>query len=65
MPLINPLTQDHVDAINRVLRSVADIQDTINACTECGLDMTQRQEILNAQKDFATKVKQIFMPHLP
>lgn len=65
MPLINPLTQDHIDAINRVLRSLNDIQDTINACTDCGLDMSQRQELLDAQRDFATKVKAVFAPHQP
>ncbi len=62
MALINPLTQDHVDAINRVLRSINDIQDTINACTDCGMNMEQRQELLTAQKEFAEAVKRNFMP---
>lgn len=65
MPLINPLTQDHVDAINRVLRSISDIRETIKACEDCGLDMTQRRELLDAQEHFATQVKRIFMSHEP
>jgi len=65
VPLINPLTQEHVDAINRVLRSLADIDDTIKACEECGLDMSQRKDLQNAHRDFATKVKQIFMREHP
>jgi len=65
MGILNPLTQDHVDAVNRVLRSATDIQDTINACKECGLDMEDRQGKHDAQQAFASQVKKIFMPHLP
>jgi hypothetical protein len=65
MPLINPLTQDHTEAIQRVLRSINDIQDTIKACTECGLSMEEEQAVLDAQRTFAEKVKHIFMRHEP
>lgn len=65
MGILNPLTQDHVDAINRVLRSATDIKDTIDACEECGLDMTDRRGRHEAQQQIATQIKKIFMPHLP
>ena len=65
MPLINPLTQEHVDAVNRVLRSLTDIDDTIKACEDCGLDMSQRKDLQEAHRTFATKVKQIFMRESP
>ena len=61
--VINPLTDQHCQCINQVLRSIPDIMDTIKACEDCGLDMSQQREIAKAQEEFANKVKQVFMPN--
>jgi recombinational DNA repair protein RecR len=65
MPLINPMTQDHQDRINRVLRSLNDIDETIKACQECGLTMDDEAALNQAHREFAEKVKKVFMRESP
>lgn len=65
MPLLNPLNEQHCNDINCVLQSVNNIAETIKACEECGLDMSKQKDLLDAQREFATRVKQIFMPMHP
>lgn len=62
MAVVNPLTEKHCNDLDCVLQSIPNIEDTIKACEECGMDLSAERERLEAQRQFATSVKRKFNP---
>jgi hypothetical protein len=62
MSVINPLTDKHCEALDCVLASIPNIRDTIQACEDCGMDFSAEKQRMQAQQEFAAKVKQKFNP---
>ena len=60
--MINPLTDQHLQALNSVLRNAPEYQQFLQACKNCGHDVTAFQEQHAAQVDYAHAVKKQFFP---
>lgn len=62
MGILNPLTDKHCEQLDSVLQTCPHIRDTINAIKECGIDMSQQEQVLQAQEDAASAIKRKFNP---
>lgn len=65
MALVNPLTDVHLECCSRVLTDTPDTMDLAKAMHECGIDCSAAMETIQAQDDFARKVKSKFFPYKP
>ena len=65
MALVHPLTQDHCDVLTTVLARLHDVEELLRACRDCGLDTSQMDQWLSAQKEQAERLKRTFFPHCP
>jgi hypothetical protein len=61
--LINsPLTNDHLERLNRVLKSCAEIREVISRCKDCGLTVDREEKLNDEQEKVASKIKENFFP---
>jgi hypothetical protein len=60
--IINPLREKECTDCDLVLQSVPAIKATIEACEECGMEMSEETARIDAQNTFATAVKRRFNP---
>lgn len=61
----HPLTQEHLDAINRCLQRCGPALELAQACKECGLPVDDMIEGLQEQQRVATALKRTFFPTKP
>jgi hypothetical protein len=58
-----PILEDkHCDACNEVLQAIPKIQELLDRCKSCGLDVTEFQAQLDNQNAMATAIKREFFP---
>lgn len=62
MGILNPLTDKHCEQLDSVIQQCPHIRDTINAIKECGIDMSQQEQVLDSQETIAKAIKQRFNP---
>lgn len=62
MGVLNPLTDKHCEQLDSVIQQCPHIRDTINAIKECGIDMSQQEQVLDSQETIAKAIKQRFNP---
>jgi len=61
----SPLKQEHCDALDCVLKSVQPTRELLQACEDCGLDVSEQKRILEGQEQLAAKLKAKFFPYKP
>lgn len=61
-PLMNPLTQDDHNILQKVLEDNRAHKDLIERCAECGLDMHERMARAEMHKEVASKLIEKFFP---
>ena len=62
MPLQHPLTDEHCKCLDRVLESYTPAMDLAKACQDCGWDVSNEIDTLNAQRRMAETAKARFFP---
>lgn len=63
MPVTHPLTADHCQCLDHVLKSVPVGMDLVQACEDCGLDVSEHKATLQQQQQLAQKLKAKFFPY--
>mgnify|MGYP003336103182 CR=1 FL=1 len=60
---LNPLQQEHCDALNNVLASIGPALELAQACKDCGWNVDDYIQQLKDQQVMAIKTKAKFFPH--
>lgn len=64
--MLNPLTDEHCNCLNRVLEQTPPALELAQACIDCGFEFGQQfKERLLEQQRQATLLKAKFFPHRP
>ena len=61
-PLVNPLNDDDLQALNHVINQAAIHADLIAHCKECGMNMEEHEARNQMHTQVATKIKEQFFP---
>lgn len=64
MSMARPMLSDaDYDKANKVLALLADIEDDLRKCEECGLECSERNERCQFIRTLVTKIKSTFFPN--
>ena len=64
-PGANPLNHTHCDCLNKVLESIPQALQLVQACKDCGLDVSEFEQQFQQQLEMAQKLKAKFFPGNP
>ncbi len=59
----SPLTQQHLELLNKVLKSCAETDTYCQKCLDCGIEVTPEQRTNLEQQRTAAKIKAQFFPN--
>ena len=57
-----PLNNDHLDALNKLIKLTTDTGEYLKKCTECGLNVDPEVRKNAEQQEIAVKLKRAFFP---
>lgn len=61
-PKINPLTDEHRQCFDAILEAAPGIQDLIDRCKKCGIDVGDREQRFHAAVNTARLMRDNFFP---